>query len=250
MLVVTRMARQEEEEEWPRARVYGNGRRAHGGGGGADASMQKPGARPRVLQRENRRGGRRESAEESGGGGKRCKSYAKNLDDVMLSTRREHLLSTPPRHTTQCVLPLMPRYMMCPNQEHQSPNRQLTSSPWFPERLPPTTYNGVFVGRSWAHGASWKVWRRARRPQQRYYEGPSPSSRQNRWRGGMRSMRDVYDGDGFQQTTRSDTHVGRNFHRNLRNDSPSSVRSLTPPTTRRFRSPSPGRRVTSPPPGN
>ncbi|KAH8024211.1 hypothetical protein HPB51_022314 [Rhipicephalus microplus] len=49
------------------------------------------------------------------------KSYEKNLDDVMLSTRREHLLSTPPRYTTQCVLPLMPRYMMCPNQEHQSP---------------------------------------------------------------------------------------------------------------------------------
>ncbi|KAH8033460.1 hypothetical protein HPB51_013134 [Rhipicephalus microplus] len=53
------------------------------------------------------------------------KSYAKNLDDVMLSTRREHLLSTPPRHTTQCVLPLMQRYMMCPDQEHQSP--QLTT---------------------------------------------------------------------------------------------------------------------------
>ncbi|KAH8021769.1 hypothetical protein HPB51_016848 [Rhipicephalus microplus] len=88
-----------------------------------------------------------------------------------------------------------------------------------------------------------------RHPQQRYYKGSS-ASRQNHWRGAMRSMRDAYVGDGFQQTTHSDTHVGRTFHRNSRNDSPSSVRSLTPPTTRRFRSPSPGRRVTSPPPGN
>ncbi|KAH8009741.1 hypothetical protein HPB51_019052 [Rhipicephalus microplus] len=62
------------------------------------------------------------------------KSYAKNLDDVMLSTRREHLLSTPPRHTTQCVLPLMPRYMMCPNQEHQRPQ--------------PTTYIIAVVSRT------------------------------------------------------------------------------------------------------
>ncbi|KAH8026651.1 hypothetical protein HPB51_023415 [Rhipicephalus microplus] len=45
-----------------------------------------------------------------------------------------------------------------------------------------------------------------RRLQQRYCEGPSPSSRQNRWRGGMRSMRDAYVGDGFQQTNHSDTH--------------------------------------------
>ncbi|KAH8009296.1 hypothetical protein HPB51_014432 [Rhipicephalus microplus] len=86
-------------------------------------------------------------------------------------------------------------------------------------------------------------------PQQHYYEGSS-ASRQNRWRGGMRSIQDVYVEDGFQQTTHSDTHVRRNFHRNLRNDSPCSVRSLTPPATRRFRSQSPGRRVTSPPPGN
>ncbi|KAH8009821.1 hypothetical protein HPB51_020169 [Rhipicephalus microplus] len=52
----------------------------------------------------------------------------------MLSTRREHLLSTPPRHTTQCVLPLMPRYMMCPNQEHQRPQ--------------PTTYIIAVVSRT------------------------------------------------------------------------------------------------------
>ncbi|KAH8029488.1 hypothetical protein HPB51_000715 [Rhipicephalus microplus] len=154
------------------------------------------------------------------------------------------------RHTTQCVLPLMPRYMMCPNQEHQSPQ--------------PTTYIIAVVSRTPPanHHLQWCLlgtimgtWRLVeglvmRHPQQRYYEGLSASSRQNRWRSGMRSMRDAYVGDGFQQTTHSDTHVGRNFHRNLRNDSPSSVRSVTPATTRRFRSPSPGRRVTSPPPGN
>ncbi|KAH8030082.1 hypothetical protein HPB51_006514 [Rhipicephalus microplus] len=84
-------------------------------------------------------------------------------------------------------------------------------------REAPVCYNCGFRG----HVARFCGQRR--RPQQRYYEGPSPSSRQNRWRGGMRSMRDAYDGDGFQQTIHSDTHVGRNFHRNLRNDSPSSV---------------------------
>ncbi|XP_075738635.1 uncharacterized protein LOC119166784 [Rhipicephalus microplus] len=111
-------------------------------------------------------------------------------------------------------------------------------------REAPVCYNCGFRG----HVARFCGQRR--RPQQRYYEGSSASSRQNRWRGGMRSMRNAYVRDGFHQMTRSDTHVGRDFHRNLRNDSPSSVRSLTPPTTRRFRSPSPGRRVTSPPPGN
>ncbi|KAH8018764.1 hypothetical protein HPB51_012083 [Rhipicephalus microplus] len=87
-------------------------------------------------------------------------------------------------------------------------------------------------------------------PQQHYYERSSAYSRQNRWRGGMRSIRDAYVGGGFQQTTHSDTHVGRNFRRKLRNDSPSFMRSLTLPTTRGFCSPSSGRRVTSPPPGN
>ncbi|KAH8019440.1 hypothetical protein HPB51_019462 [Rhipicephalus microplus] len=45
-----------------------------------------------------------------------------------------------------------------------------------------------------------------RRPQQCYYEG-SPACRLNRWRGGMRSMRDAYVEDGFQQTTNSDIHM-------------------------------------------
>ncbi|KAH8042815.1 hypothetical protein HPB51_025867 [Rhipicephalus microplus] len=111
-------------------------------------------------------------------------------------------------------------------------------------REAPVCYNCGFRG----HVARFCGQRRG--PQQRYYDGLSASSRQNRWRSGMRSMRDAYVGDGFQHTTHSDTHVGRNFHQNIRNDSPSSVRSLTPPTTRRFRSPSPGRRVTSPPPRN
>ncbi|KAH7985803.1 hypothetical protein HPB52_025394 [Rhipicephalus sanguineus] len=84
-----------------------------------------------------------------------------------------------------------------------------------------------------------------RRAPQRHYEGPPPSPRQNSWRGGVRSMPDTYVGHGFQQNARSDTHVGRNFHQNFRSDSPSSVRSLTPPTARRRRSPSPGRRVGS-----
>ncbi|KAH8025882.1 hypothetical protein HPB51_013587 [Rhipicephalus microplus] len=75
-----------------------------------------------------------------------------------------------------------------------------------------------------------------RRPQQRYYEGPS-ASRQNRWRGGMHSMRDAYVRNGLQQTTHSDIYVGRNFHRNFRNDSTSSVRSLTQRATQRFRLP-------------
>ncbi|KAH8025735.1 hypothetical protein HPB51_011066 [Rhipicephalus microplus] len=140
--------------------------------------------------------------------------------------------------------------MMCPNQEHQSPQ--------------PTTYIIAVVSRTppanhlqWClRGTIMSTWRlveglatcvrplcaitavsvdvarfcgQRRHPQQRYYEGSSASSRQKRWRGGMRSMRDTYVGDGFQQTTHSNTHVGRNFHRNLRNDSPSSVRSLTPP---------------------
>ncbi|KAH8020625.1 hypothetical protein HPB51_002574 [Rhipicephalus microplus] len=64
-----------------------------------------------------------------------------------------------------------------------------------------------------------------RRPQQRYYEGSSASSQQNSWRGGVCSMRDANVKDGFQKTIRSDTHVGRNFHRNFRNDSPSFVRT-------------------------
>ncbi|KAH7997466.1 hypothetical protein HPB51_026407 [Rhipicephalus microplus] len=68
-------------------------------------------------------------------------------------------------------------------------------------REAPVCYNCGFRG----HVARFCGQRR--RPQQRYYEGPSPSSRQNRWRGGMRSMRDAYVGDGFQQTTHSDTHV-------------------------------------------
>ncbi|KAH8028030.1 hypothetical protein HPB51_012616 [Rhipicephalus microplus] len=67
-------------------------------------------------------------------------------------------------------------------------------------REAPVCYNCGFRG----HVARFCGQRR--RPQQRYYEGPSPSSRQNRWRGGMHSMRDVYVGDGFQQTTHSDTH--------------------------------------------
>ncbi|KAH8026771.1 hypothetical protein HPB51_024320 [Rhipicephalus microplus] len=84
-------------------------------------------------------------------------------------------------------------------------------------REAPVCYNCAF------RGHVDRIYSQRRRPQQRYYEGPSASSRQNRWRGGIRSMRDAYVGDGFQQTTHSGTQVGRNFHRNIRDDSPSTV---------------------------
>ncbi|KAH7951107.1 hypothetical protein HPB52_004738 [Rhipicephalus sanguineus] len=38
----------------------------------------------------------------------------------MLSPRQGHVPVMPLCHTTQCVLPFMPRCMTCPNQEHQS----------------------------------------------------------------------------------------------------------------------------------
>ncbi|KAH8022733.1 hypothetical protein HPB51_002986 [Rhipicephalus microplus] len=76
-------------------------------------------------------------------------------------------------------------------------------------REAPVCYNCGFRG----HVARFCGQRR--RPQQRYYEGSSASSRQNRWRSGMRSMRDAYVGDGFQQTTHSDTHAFGEFCRNV-----------------------------------